>query len=130
MKPLLRQLVDGRRSEFVRFLIGGIANTAFSYAIYLLLLILLPAMHAYVISFIIGIVSGYLINSIFVFPSKLDLKRFAAFPLVHLVNLSAGSAILWLAIHVFGCDARIAPLLSIAATIPINFVLSRIVVKH
>ncbi len=130
MRVHLRRALDGRRSEFVRFLIGGISNTVFTYAIYLLLLMFFPAMHSYIVSFIIGIVSGYVINTLFVFCSKLNLKRFAVFPLVQLVNLLAGSAILWVGIHTIGLDARVAPLLSIAATIPINFVLSRVVVKH
>lgn len=130
MRARFRQALDGRRSEFVRFLIGGISNTAFTYAIYLLFLMFFPAMHSYVASFIIGIVSGYVINSLFVFSSRLNLKRFAAFPLVQLVNLLAGSAILWIAINTLGFNARIAPLLSIALTIPINFVLSRFVVKY
>ncbi len=130
MKAHLRRAVDGRRSEFVRFLIGGISNTVFTYAIYLLLLMFFPAMPSYIASFIIGIISGYVINSLFVFSSKLNLKRFAVFPLVQLVNLLAGSAILWIGINTIGLDARVAPLLSIAATIPINFVLSRVVVKH
>jgi putative flippase GtrA len=130
MRAHLRRAFDGRRSEFLRFLIGGISNTAFTYAIYLLLLMFFPAMHSYIASFIIGIFSGYVINSLFVFSSKLSLKRFAVFPVVHLVNLAAGSAILWIGIHFLGLDARVAPLLSIAITIPINFVLTRIVVKH
>ena len=130
MKAHLRLALDGRRSEFVRFLIGGISNTVFTYAIYLLLLVFYPAMHSYIASFIIGIISGYVINSLFVFSSKLNLKRFAVFPLVQLVNLSVGSGILWIGIHTIGLDARVAPVLSIAATIPINFVLSRFVVKH
>lgn len=116
--------------EFVRFLVGGFFNTAFSYAIYLAILPVTDPFVAYTSAFVCGILSGYAINTFFVFRSQWSWKRLCAFPLVHAVNYVLGAAILWLAIGPLGVDKRLAPLLSIAMTIPVNFLLTKLIIKR
>lgn len=118
-----------RMLEPLRFLIGGIANTAFSYGLYLILLNFMAAVPAYTLSFSIGIFSGYAINTYFVFRARWSWRRFATFPTVHIVNYAIGAVILWFAVHKLSVDEKIAPVLSICSTIPINYLLSRKIVK-
>jgi putative flippase GtrA len=118
-----------RALEPLRFLIGGAANTGFSYSFYLIFLKFIDAVPAYTFSFIIGIFSGYAINTYFVFRSRWSWRRFAAFPAVHIVNYAVGAIVLWIAVNRFNVDEKLAPILSICSTIPINYLLSRKIVK-
>lgn len=118
-----------RTREIGRFVLGGLLNTAFSYAIYLVLLQIASPVSAYSSAFLAGIFSGYAINTWFVFRTGWSWRRFAAFPLVHVVNYLCGTVVLWLAVHRLDIDERIAPLISICVTVPLNFVMSRKIVK-
>lgn len=119
-----------RTREIIRFLCGGLLNTIFSYAIYLGLLSMISPVAAYTCGFLVGVFSGYAINTLFVFKARWSWKRLAAFPLVHIVNYVCGAGVLWLAVHYLAIDERLAPLISICATLPINFLLSRKIVKR
>lgn len=119
----------GRLGEIVRFLIGGVANTVFTYAIYLALLAAIDPMWAYTISFATGIVTGYAISTYFVFNARWSWKKLVAFPIVHVVNYAVGGMVLWIAMRFLQIDPRFAPLLSICATLPINYLLSRLIVR-
>ena len=116
--------------EVVRFLAGGGANTLLTLACYWMLLHLLPYGAAYTLSFALGIMSSYAINTWFVFRQPWSWAKLLAFPLVHLVNYLAGMAVIWLLIERLGVDARIAPVAAIIATLPLNFLMTRRLVKH
>ena len=110
----------------LRFLAGGIANTLATLALYWLLLTVLPPHPAYAISFVAGIGLSYLINTGYVFGTRRSWSNLAAFPLVYLAGYGAGALVLELATARFGVDPRLAPLLSVAVTVPLTFVLMRL----
>lgn len=113
--------------RFARFLVVGVVNTAVSYALYLLLTPLLGYSIAYVIAFAAGVATSYLLSSRWVFDSGGGALRAAAFPLVYLPQLLFGSIALRVAVERFGIDPRIALALVIVATIPLNFLLARLI---
>lgn len=117
------------RSEAFRFLIGGFVNTALSLLCYWALLPFVAYGVAYTLSFVLGVFSSYAINTYFVFRTTWSWKRLLTFPLVHVVNYCAGLFVVWLSIRIFDINAWIAPLIAIAATLPLNFILSRWVIR-
>lgn len=109
----------------LRFLIGGGTNTLFSYALYWLLLPWMPYAWAYTVSYALAILSGFAINTWFVFRTRWSWGRLAAFPLIHVVNYLASLLIVWIAIEAFGAPKQVAPVLATILVLPLNFILTR-----
>lgn len=109
----------------VRYLAGGLANTALSYAVYWALLDFLDYQYSYAISYVFGILTSYLINLKLVFSSRHTWRKFLLFPLIYLVVYVVGAMVLHFAVEVLHVHEGIAPLLSIAATLPLSFLLMR-----
>ena len=110
---------------FVRFLLSGGFNTAATYALYLVLLQFFPYGVSYTLTFASGIGLAYLLNRYFVFGAPRAGTRILLFPLVYLVQYFAGLLTMFLWVDVFFRHAALAPLASVAITIPITFVLTK-----
>lgn len=112
-------------TDLVKFVIGGVINTAFTFFLYLSLQIVLPYQVAYAVAFAVGIVFSYWFNAIIVFKTHISWKGFFAFPLVYLVQYLISAMLLGFFVERVGVPQRFAPLIVIALTIPITFVLTR-----
>ena len=118
------------RAEALRFIVTGAVNTAATYALYLVLLPRAGYTLAYTLAYITGIVIAYLLNTRFVFRVHGTLASVALFPLVYVVQYALGIAALYLAVDRFDVPKRFALIASIVVTIPVTFVLSRLVLKR
>lgn len=112
-------------ATFLRFLAVGGANTAASLVVYWLALPWMAPQPAYAVSFLFGVVLGYLLHTRYAFRTRRDWRSFAAWPLVCLAGWAVGAGALALAIGMLGIDPRLAPLLSVAASVPVTFLLGR-----
>ena len=117
-------------AEAFRFLIGGGVNTLLSYAIYWLLLTWLNYPVAYTLSYATTILTGFAINSRFVFRSAWSWRKLAAFPLLQLLNYLMGLATVAVCIRYIGIDERLAPVLATLVVLPANFLLSRGLMRY
>lgn len=115
-------------SAFVRFLLVGAANTGLTWAVYLALVPVLPYLAAYSAAYVLGIVIGYLLNAAFVFRVPLSWRGLAAMPLVYVAQFVIGSAVLWLVVEEGRIDRRVALAVSLAVSVPLTFLLSRVLV--
>ena len=116
--------------EVLRFLVAGGANTAATYGIYLLVLQLLPYRVAYTIAYALGIVLAYALNTWFVFRSAWDWKKLLAYPLVYLLQYGLGMLCLTVLVEQAGVNAKFAPLVVVAITLPVSFFASRFLIKR
>lgn len=108
-----------------RFVLVGVMNTLAYYAVYRLLLLVLPYLPAHVLAYGVGIVLSFFANSLFTFGVRPTWRRFLAFPLTTVFNfvvVTAGSVLLvergWL-------DERWATLVMTVLAIPVTFLLTR-----
>ena len=115
--------------EFYRFIFWGGVNTLSGYLIYALLLRFLPYLLSYTVAFIISIFVSYFLNSKFVFNQSLKLSKAIKYPLVYLVQYLIGTASLYLLVQILRVSKLLAPLLVVALTIPVTFLLSRRIVS-
>lgn len=113
------------RSRFARFLLSGAANTLATYFLYLLLLRFMPYGISYTAAFTTGIALAYVLNRYFVFQGRRSLMRSMLFPLAYLAQYLLGLVIVHAWVKLAGWDARLAPLASIAISVPVTFVLTR-----
>lgn len=117
------------RTELFRFVLAGTANTLFTLALYWFLLEWMSYPLAYTASFVAGIVSGFALNTYVVFHVTWSWTRLLAFPSVHAINYLVGMVVVWLSVRVAGIDERIAPIVAAIVGIPLNFLMTRFVIK-
>jgi putative flippase GtrA len=118
---------EGIAAQFARFLLVGLANTGIGYAVFLLALPTSGYQPAYAMAYVAGMVVAYLFNSMFVFRRSLSIATAARYPLVYVVQYASGALVLHGLVNWLGVDARWAALLALAASVPVSFVLNRLV---
>lgn len=111
--------------SFVRFLAVGLANTLATYALYRLLLHWLGYRTSYTLSFLAGIVIAYELNRIVVFRAPRSGASMVAVPAIYAVQYVIGLGIVTAAVEWLDVPRQWAPLLSIAVTVPMTFLLNR-----
>ncbi|MFO0961561.1 MAG: GtrA family protein [Phycisphaerales bacterium] len=104
----------------------GALNTGISYGVYLALQCVMHYQVAYVAAFLTGIATSYVMNAKLTFRAKITFRSLVIFPLAYALQYVAGAALLELAVKVLEVPKSVAPLLVIALTIPVTFVVARV----
>jgi len=115
--------------EYLGFLLVGGANTLITYSLYLLLLLVLPYRWSYSLAFAGGIIISYWLNSQFVFQEPVSLLKFVKYPLVYLIQYLLGILILYLCVDRLGISPWLAPLVVVAVSLPVTFMISKMIIK-
>src|SRR5689334_23236061 len=116
--------------EFFRFLLMGVINTVATYAIYFFSMTFLSYTLSYTLSYVIGIFISYYLNSKFVFKEKFSLAKAFRFPLVYVVQYILSILLLRFFVEIILINKSIAPILIVIITVPITFLLSRVIIKE
>lgn len=119
--------------QFIKFGIVGVSNTLISLAVYYVCVLAL-GWHYQVgnlLGFVIGTTNAYFWNSRYVFKmgahrtfaehAKSYAKTFVAYGGTFLLS----TALLWLWVDRLGISDKIAPLINLCITIPLNFVINK-----
>jgi putative flippase GtrA len=115
------------KKEAARFIAVGALNTGITYLLYLALLRIVPYMVAYTVVFLIGIVISYYLNAKMVFRASMTVHSALTYPAVYLVQYVLGVSLLYLLVSRFRVAKEIASLVVVAVSVPVTFVLSRII---
>ncbi len=116
-------------SQFIKFIGVGSINTIVTYLLYLLLLFVATYRISYTIAYIFGIGFSYWLNLKLVFREKGSRGKIVLFPLVYLVQYILGMIILYITIDKFDLPEEIAPILVVLMTIPLTFILTKIIME-
>jgi putative flippase GtrA len=118
--------------QFIKFGVVGLSNTAVAYAVYYpLVYVNLHYLAASVISFIVCGLNAFFWNNKYVFKCNGDQKRdiwgaiFKMYASYALTGLVLQNILLFVLIDVLAISKYIAPILCLAMTIPLNFVLNK-----
>lgn len=109
----------------VRYLIAGGINTLATYLLYLALLAVAPYPLAYSLSYGVGIVLSFVLNSRFVFRVPLRWRRLLQYPVVYVIQYGLGYVVLYAATDLLGMEPWFSPVVVVAITVPVSFVLTR-----
>ncbi|MEP7063559.1 MAG: GtrA family protein [Betaproteobacteria bacterium] len=109
----------------LRFLAAGALNTALTYAVYLLLLQWVAYRWAFTLAFALGIAASYALNARYVFRAQATWRSFARFPLIYTLQYILGLVLVASCIDRLGMPTWLAPLVALAVTIPVTYLLSR-----
>src|SRR6185312_381343 len=109
----------------VHFLIAGGINSLATYLLYLAVLAVARYPLAYSLSYGAGIVLSFVLNSRFVFRVPLRWRRLLQYPVVYVIQYGLGYAVLYAAIDLLGMKPWFGPVMVVAITVPVSFVLTR-----
>jgi putative flippase GtrA len=116
--------------EIARYLLAGGANTAVTYV---LLLVAMRWMHyviAYTLVYAVGIVLAYALQTRYVFRVAPRWRTALRFPLVYVAQYLLGLAVLTALVEATPLPRSWAALVTIAATVPAGYLLSRLVLAR
>lgn len=120
-------LNSARLREFVRFLIGGTLNFFFVYFVYYIFLLFGTAYSiAYSISYVSGMLFAWLVNSLYSFAVRPRLARLLPYAALATVNYLIGLQLLRWLLESQGIAKELAPVIVIAALVPLSFVGTRL----
>lgn len=130
------------RHEFLRFLVTGSINTAACWAVYLVFNLFLPYAAAYTIAYGFGMCFTYYMNTRWVFKVPMKWGTFMQFPVIFLIRYYLDLSVLFLLVNSMPVPAGLnpflnkllnpetyGPLLTILLTMPVGFLMSRLVLK-
>jgi putative flippase GtrA len=108
---------------FVRFVLVGVINTLLTYIIYAAGLLFFKYAIAYTISFMIGVVISYYLNTSFAFNSALSVKKAIRFLSAYLLQYLFGLSILYIFVNLLGFSVFIAPVFVLCFSVPVTYLL-------
>lgn len=116
--------------QFIKFGLVGFSNAVVLYAVYYVLLKLgLHHILSYIIAFVASVMNAYLWNDRFVFQKSKEvaalrkiIKIYASYTTTFLLSL----VLLYIWVDYMHVSDKIAPIINIIITTPINFVLNKI----
>src|SRR6185312_6728092 len=96
----MRWLIKHFGKEFAAFLWCGAINTIVFYLLYLLLLQFIHYMVAYSVTFLLGVISSYCLNTYFVFKVRFSWHKLLQYPVVYVIQYLLGLFLVYiLVIH-------------------------------
>jgi len=113
--------------QWIRFLVGGGINTAFTYGIYLILMLFVHYQIAYLIAYIVGVVFAYWFNAVIVFKVPLSWKGLFSYPIIYIIQYTISAFLLKIFVETLQIDKIFAPLMIIIIMIPLTYVLNKYV---
>lgn len=113
--------------QFIKFGIVGVSNTVISLVVYYLLLWLgAPYLIANTISWIVSVFNAFYWNNRYVFKNDTPwLKSLVKTYISYSVSFLVGSLLLVGFIECIGVSDKIAPLLTLVVSIPMNFAMNK-----
>lgn len=115
--------------RWLRFLLGGGINTAFTYGVYIALNLVMGYQSAYLIAYSMGVVFAYWFNAVLVFRVPLSWKGFFSYPLVYVIQYGASALLLGALVEVGSVSETLAPLVVTVGMVPLTYVLSKRVLR-
>lgn len=112
---------------FVRFVVVNVVNTLLYWLLYLVFLQVLPYVAANVLALGIAIGLAYLMNARYAFRVRMTGRSLVSFLATNLTTLALRTAVVWLLVELQLSAEWLAPLVATAVTLPIAFLLTRLV---
>src|SRR3989442_5618045 len=116
------------RTELLRFVAVGGLNTGLTYLLYLALLRAMPYSAAYTGSFAVGVFISYHLTAKLVFRVGATWRGALKYPAVYAVQWLLSILMLYVLVEKLGMSKAVAPVVIVAVSVPVTFVLSRFVI--
>jgi putative flippase GtrA len=118
------------QTSFLRFLASGAFNTLITYGVYLALLQVWPYWLSYTFAFASGIALAYVLNRYFVFRASGGRYGPVLVLVIYIGQFLMGLGLVAVWVHWLNGPVALAPIFSIALSLPLTFILNRKVFRH
>lgn len=110
-------------SQARRYVIAGIWNTIFGYALFALLFFLLPAHYLVILSInhVISVTNAYITHRVFVFRVPGSLRSYFRFHVVYAFAWAVNVVLLWVLVEMAGLRVLIAQLMATVVTVVMGY---------
>lgn len=115
---------------FLRFVVVNVLNTLLYWLLYLLFLLVLPYVAANVLALGIAIVLAYVMNARYAFQVRMTGRSLVSFLITNLTTMGLRTAAVWLLVELRLTGEQLAPLVAVAVTLPIAFLLTKLVMTQ
>jgi putative flippase GtrA len=115
---------------FLRFLVVNVLNTLLYWLHYLVFLLVVPYVAANVLALGIAIVLAYVMNARYAFQVRMTGRSLISFLVTNLTTMGLRTAAVWLLVELQLTGERLAPLVAVAVTLPIAFLLTKLVMTQ
>lgn len=112
-------------NRVLRFLASGGANTLVTWAVYSLLLLILPYRWSYTIAYALGIGLAYVLYRYYVFGRSGGRSAPLWVALIYLLQYLLGLALVSLWVQILEAPVILAPLFAVAVSLPLTYTLNR-----
>lgn len=106
------------------YILIGVANTILTYGAYLILLMVCSYKVSYSLSYALGVVFSYMINSKWTFKTEYSCKKCIQFSMVTGFQYTLSLCLLFLCVQELRCPVKLAPFVVLIVTVPIGYVLT------
>lgn len=119
-------------ARFIKFVGVGVLNTLNYYIIYLVMMKLFeqPYMISHITGFVISLVISFYLNCYLVYHVRPTFRRFFAFPLTQIVNMTIQTLMLYICVDILHLSEWIAPLPALVISVPITYVATTFILKE
>jgi len=117
------------KKEIITFLVVGTINTIVTWAIYWMLLSFFGHQSSYAITFCIGTLISWSLNSKKTFKVALSGRKLALYFMFYIASYFFGRSVLYLCVDVADIDKYYAIIIVTIVSIPVNFYGSRKILK-
>lgn len=111
--------------EKIFFVLGGICNTLFSYLIYVFLYHFLDYRLSFSVAYASGIIFSYYFNVLFVFKTRISIKKFLSYPIVYVVQYFLSMILIEVLHRFFMVNLVFAPIVTTLILLPVTFLMSK-----
>ncbi|MFN3235530.1 MAG: GtrA family protein [Pseudomonadales bacterium] len=118
-----------RFKEVGRFLTSGAFNTLLSYLMFLFFNLYFEYLVAYTLAYVFGVFSAYALHSIFVFREKLSFMKSAQYQVMYVLLYVVSITTVYLLVELLNSPEALAPVLAMLVTVPVSYILGRLVIK-
>ncbi|TPL96346.1 GtrA family protein [Mesorhizobium sp. B2-3-11] len=123
--PIDRKMSQQKVWEIIRFLGSGALNTGLTYTLFLILNQAYPSSLSYTLSYSVGIIIAYLLNTFLVFRSGHSKRMAAAVIASYLLQYFYGLTALNILVNMFALPAFLAMAVVIITAIPLQYLILR-----
>jgi putative flippase GtrA len=116
-------------TPFARFLFWGSVHTVATYVLYLGMLSFSNYQLAYTVTFVVGVVMSYALNTRMVFRKRWSWRKLIQFPMVYVVQYFLGMGLMWLLVARLDFDERLAPIPVVAILVPVTYLMAKAVIE-
>jgi len=116
--------------RFNRFLLVGSVNTAVTYIIYIIGTFIFNYLTAYTISYLLGIVISYYLNSSYVFNSSVSINKSILFFGVYFIQYIIGLVLLYWLVDLLLVNKALAPWGVMFVNVPLTYFLTKTVLQE